>query len=57
MRCANCEHPPESHYAEYGPCYKCSAEHRCAAWEPKSEAAERTNPGVRLRKFMTEVTK
>jgi hypothetical protein len=54
MRCANCGHSPESHYAGYGQCYTCKSEQRCPAWRPKTQEALLVNQNKNPWKTMYE---
>jgi hypothetical protein len=40
LRCAACEHAPESHHAGEGQCYKCPADHRCTRYVRKPLASQ-----------------
>lgn len=41
MRCATCGHPPESHDAGRGQCYKCDASSRCVCWVQRDAREQR----------------
>lgn len=42
LRCSICKHPPESHHAGQGQCYRCPASNRCVGY--KNPAKDQKSP-------------